>query len=73
MICICRQRQLELLTRFGNLPANAGSGLVLPANLMPAVGALGGSLANANAALAAAPLAANANAAPAAVSPQASA
>ncbi len=55
MICICYPRQVELLAAFQNLPSNIGSSLAIPADLMPAIGALSSALMNAATALAAAP------------------
>jgi hypothetical protein len=55
VICICYQRQLELLACFGNLSSNVGTDLVVPADLMPAVASLSSSEAKASAALSAAP------------------
>lgn len=52
MICICYQRQLELLSRFQYLASNVGSSLVIPPELTPAIGALSSSATSANAALA---------------------
>ncbi|MEO6710721.1 MAG: hypothetical protein ABI054_08955 [Planctomycetota bacterium] len=55
MICICYQRQLELLAAFQSLSSNVGTNLAVPADLMPAVGSMNSAMMNASAALAAAP------------------
>lgn len=51
MICICHPKQVELLSRFQFLSANVGTGLALPAGLLPASGSLNSAVMNASTAL----------------------